>query len=858
MHSTHRITRAGLLLLLVMTLWPGLLAFSPPPQQDITLDVTPGYGADHYFRSGEWTPLRVTVSGAERTIRGFLQIRAASHPALTTTEQRHTIYRTPVAIDPRAGDVTLFLYAVLPSFTREVTVELVETDGRIVQEGRSRVTEIALRDVLYTVVTESLTDTIDLTAQSIGRGASLQASLSIDDIPPNANALRAIDVMVFFDVDTGNLSIEQRQALADWVQTGGHLVVHGGPNWQRTTAGLGDLLPVTPENTVSVEDARPLGDYLSRPDPALEASALLTRSEPQTEAEVLLAIENIPTIVRRAYGGGQVDFIALDPLTEPFAAYESLPRLWFELITNVGPRPSWQDGFVNWSSADRAVRVAAGVTFPSVLQLLAFLGVYVLLVGPLNYMVLRLVGRRELAWITIPLLIAGFTAVAYFAGFNLRGTRPAINQLNVVQVWQDSDRARVDSLVGVFSPRRTTYNVEAAGDFSLRPLPRPASNDFLLGDRQVAVTQGQTERVTDIPVDAGIIMPFSASGYTARPVDYEGNLTWTPHPTAQRASISGSYQSDIALDDVVLLVKDGAVPLGRIEAGQTRHFDFDVTLQEPAWLTLGNNTAYDERFQFNGRQGRSLSFVFYNDRSQVQCNRPLEVDTIAQIMQSVLHRCLSDTGFDDHALQSRMLMLQALIKDLDFSGGRGLDAYLVGWSDTSPFAIDLPGHASEVAHQTLYILHLPGQVEPPAGEEVLHIAPGLMTWTAAGRNAPNTRTDISPYDIAFSASGRTVLRFVPLGNLQQAQATRLDVTFRATGSLASLQLALWNWDTQTWDEQDIPGGIVISLSGPEAAQYIGPSNAVEVQITKTNDVDFAAINALEVTLYAQTDAAGEP
>jgi hypothetical protein len=38
-----------------------------------------------------------------------------------------------------------------------------------------------------------------------------------------------------------------------------------------------------------------------------------------------------------------------------------------------------------------------------------------------NYFLLMLVGRREFAWFTIPLLIVVFSVFGYFTGFSVRG-----------------------------------------------------------------------------------------------------------------------------------------------------------------------------------------------------------------------------------------------------------------------------------------------------------------------------------------------------------------------------------------------------------------------------------------------------
>ncbi len=828
-----------------------LAGFSPPPQEnDISLSVEAGFGSNGYYRAGEWTPLRVTVSSESENVNGFLRVRLPG--GLDGVESG---FQTPINFDRRSGDATLFLYTVLPSFAREVEVELVRDDGRIVSRGIDDVSQIAARDVMYGVITESLTGTIDTTRIPVGRGDNFQVNWALSEIPPDPNVLRSLDIMVFFDVDTGNLSVEQREALNAWIAGGGHLMVMGGANWQRTSAGLADLLPVQIEGTVPDVSIEALGPFLASTTGGLEEPTVISDIAPFEGSEVLLrSADNYPLIVRAEAGAGKVDYLAFDPQTAPLDEYDDLPRLWFELTTNQSPEPSWTDGFVDWSSAQRAVRVASNFDFPSVLQLLTFLGIYVLLIGPINYVLLRFLRRHELAWFTIPIFIVGFTVVAYFYGFSLRGNEPSVNHISVIQVWDDSELARVDTVFGIFSPRRTTFDVELEGMMSMRPLPQTDGDllvDQTFSTQAIDITQGDTYRANDIPVDAGIVTSFTAEGYTPAP-DYAGEVGWNLSSTGQTARLDGFIQTGITLDDAVLLVKDGSIYMGEINANDRREFDLTVALQEPSWLTFGNRTDTNQRFQFNGRQGRSMSYIV-NNYYGVNCPQPGEFGTLIQIMQDDLLNCEPYEGFSDPELQSRLLILQSVLNDIDFSGGRGLDAYVVGWADSAPFSVDLTDQEEIITHQVLYIFRLSGHVNT-TGQ--VAIAPGLMTWTVAGRTNPDTRRDISPYNITITSNEQAVMRFVPFEDLQHAAINGFEATMNIVGSQSIVKFALWNWETGEWDDveptiDDVDFLMKIQMTGEEARQYIGPNNALEVRINIEDDLDYANVTQLEVTMFGE-------
>ena len=55
--------------------------------------------------------------------------------------------------------------------------------------------------------------------------------------------MQALDIVVFNDIDSAQLTPAQQDALNSWVRSGGFLVVGGGPNAAQTMAGLRHLLP---------------------------------------------------------------------------------------------------------------------------------------------------------------------------------------------------------------------------------------------------------------------------------------------------------------------------------------------------------------------------------------------------------------------------------------------------------------------------------------------------------------------------------------------------------------------------------------------------------------------------------------
>src|SRR5437588_10081172 len=64
-----------------------------------------------------------------------------------------------------------------------------------------------------------------------------------------------------------------------------------------------------------------------------------------------------------------------------------------------------------------------------------FILIYIIIVGPLDYLFLKKVVKRlELTWITFPAVVLVVSAAAYFTAYYLKGNDLKINKLDVVDI----------------------------------------------------------------------------------------------------------------------------------------------------------------------------------------------------------------------------------------------------------------------------------------------------------------------------------------------------------------------------------------------------------------------------------------
>lgn len=170
---------------------------------------------------------------------------------------------------------------------------------------------------------------------------------------------------------------------------------------------------------------------------------------------------------------------------------------------------AWGLGPQNSYAATEAVSSLPTLTLPSILQLIGFLLVYTVVVGPLNYWVLKRRNQLEKAWLTIPALVLIFSAVTYFTGFQLRGNDTIINQISVVYSQTDAEQADVYSLLGLYSPQRKTYDLVLPQNALARPYMQNQGVPFNTDEANIgAITYGNATTISDVRVDIGDISVF--------------------------------------------------------------------------------------------------------------------------------------------------------------------------------------------------------------------------------------------------------------------------------------------------------------------------------------------------------------
>lgn len=783
------------LIILTGLLLPGLLPGLAQPvraqssQSAVSLEIQAAF--DGFFKFGEWLPLYANVENTGPDLEAELRVRVVGNLGATT-------YAVPVPL-PAGARKRVPIYVLPNSYSREMEVSLV-AGGEVIQTARVAVEpQLNLTYLVGAVSAERGGLALILSASLPGQTRPIvMVDLSLDELPERAEGLRSFDLLILNDVDTSSLTQDQRQALFDWVSQGGRLLVGGGAGGQQTAAGLpAGLLPVQTSTPAELETVSALADYTGEAEIRVPGPFTILRAE-QTGGTLLAEQSGLPLLVEKIVGNGWVDWSALDLSGSPFDAWESAIAFWSRLIGPGANYPEWQspDYPQRLMRADQmgyALSNLPALDLPSVQGLSVLLAIYILLVGPVNYLVLRWRKRLDWAWITIPALTVLFSVGALGVGYSLRGTDLIVNKIVMVQTRPDAP-AELTSYIGIFSPAQENYEIEVANSGLLSPLRQeydPWGNTTGISGSEAIFTQGDPGRVSGLAVNQWSMQAFTLESEWAE----FGSLDAELHMANQALQGQVTNRTGHDLSEVVLVFANQIQRLGDLANGETA----EISIQ------LGT--------QISSRGGSDFGWMIFDGSnvSDVGASRMLDV-----------RRTLINTLFQPEYYGSPISS-----KAFPSSYGVSYRPVVLGWLEDAPPDLTVRGQA--VNEQTTGIVFsafefsLPenGAVSIPSG-----MLPGRLVQMpiSGGTCGPQGAS-------VWIDRGEAIFDFVLPDGIQEIEIQKLLLGLESDGGwLNQMTVGIYNWESGEW-LQLADAALGVNVIEGEIDQYINPEGRIQISLT---------------------------
>ncbi len=443
-------------------------AFNPLADAGARLDVRINYGSA--YRDGSWVPVDVTVTNDAQDVAGWVEVRTIA----LTGDVQSPYYRIP-AVCPRNSRKRFRLQCRLLNTSR---VEVRLYDGqRLVNRAPTvrDVDPIAPDDRLALILDEQVTDYGFLSSVMLKENTRLR--LHRENLTDATIALLAdypqcyhqFDVIALGDIDPAHIRERHRLLLHNYVIFGGTLVIFTGAHATRYHDSWVEELAGVSIGRVSLQTGKALAHKVFTESDETGATTarqgMVAKLDPQSQ-DVKRIGTDIILATRRSLGRGHVVTLAIDASSHLLQDCEGYHKVWRTLLRFPGSSKSL--------AYERAAGVCAqylpqelGIAIPPRTSVLTYLGLYFLVGIVINWVVCTRYGRKELAWLVLIVISAGFTAFAIFFGPGGAAAKRETVQVDVMRVPCEGNWAEVHSYVGMMSSRTSTVAAHVNGAFSL-------------------------------------------------------------------------------------------------------------------------------------------------------------------------------------------------------------------------------------------------------------------------------------------------------------------------------------------------------------------------------------------------------
>ncbi|WJW67608.1 hypothetical protein OZ401_000877 [Candidatus Chlorohelix allophototropha] len=626
---------------------------------------------DGLYRENGWATIVIEITNGNNPFQGEIR---SNFSLLVNAVSSDFSFVTPVSLTPNQSQI-YFHYIQPTTRNNNITVGLYDSQGKLIAQNQHRLQQISASDFIVGILNDSPTPPdiprigfTPIRGNSVGiRGLGLQ-SVEMSDRKEQFDPLNAL---VISNIKPDTFTAEKRRALQAWVANGGQLILFGGSNLPSLIASVGldtNLLPAMTNSTLVVNH---LSFKSNLADQALEVPGTLnleiSRFIPNPNAfiasrqDVGLPEADLPLVVSRPFGQGSITMGAADLLVQPLSNWNRVNFVWANLILAADPNFTLNRATQNFFSQDgigRALLNAPGPSLPDEYSLLGIMLLYVALVVPFSYLILRRFSRLELFWLVAPCFVVVFTIItAIFAVFTPAGD-VHLSRVSLIESTSDELPAAVKSYMLVSSSSDSPYQLELEGTQSLlRPQPLSISSQVNFLPPQVLV-EGSTNASIKNADSNSRLQSFAGEGITDLRLGLEGKFT------IDNGNINGTLvnKGNYHLSEAVLMYGDNYLNLGEINPNDERKISFTITRRP----TLTPRPAIDSNIYV------PLSYLQTNPESSVRLAGS------------------QNPWFSGNSHDARLGSLHWNILNVAYQSGRFIpderatQLYLTGWLDSSP------------------------------------------------------------------------------------------------------------------------------------------------------------------------------
>lgn len=443
--------------------------------------------------------------------------------------------------------------------------------------------------------------------------------LTKEQMPKKAIGLEMLNYLVIDEYAISILDEQQQLAIKEWVRLGGVLIAGAAPDASSSYGLLYQILPMKIE-----------AEVLGKTDFLLDAADIeipikeinFYTGTVEKETTILHKSGNLPATLKKQFGKGtilQTSFSLGDQPLSTWAGYS----IWFAAFikqANQGNANIYNNGQdmydqLYWDFAE-INEFFPGANY-SVPQLIILLLVYLVIIVPILYFILRKIDKREHSWWIIPSIAILMSAVVFGLGAKDRIAMPQLNQMGVYF-------AKDGQLAGI---QASTLLSNSSGNYKLS-VPKdqfdavPHANNYSGFDKMFGAVVEEKRKVNEIT--------FSNVGYWSLETIYgkvqkETNAQFSTQLQLSNNGLKGTIQNDYPYDFEELFIWTGneKVKIGPLKKGETVKIDHKIKQSILSSPTMSFNTYNYQQSDLEQMKKEKLNDAAINFLSSSFNNQPL-------------------------------------------------------------------------------------------------------------------------------------------------------------------------------------------------------------------------------------------
>ncbi len=290
------------------------------------------------------------------------------------------------------------------------------------------------------------------------------------DLPTQPGGLDAVDVLAINGAQTINETTDA--AIRAWVERGGHLIisVNSPEEWGRMP--LSSWVPIRDVGQSRLRNVDGLRGPFPRSERFLAVAVSALRFDFDYGKTIARSLDG-PLWVRLPVRFGRVTLLALDLDRRPLNTWDNLPQLCERMADyqrdSDNKRQQQTGAQLSRSGvSDLSTQLVTTVdqfpqiNSPSSWVTMGWIILYLLLVGPVDYLIVhRMLRRPHLTWVTLPILVLGSAALATSSARKHHAEGLVSQQAALIDLDAESGALRTSLWSSFVSPETRRYRVEA-------------------------------------------------------------------------------------------------------------------------------------------------------------------------------------------------------------------------------------------------------------------------------------------------------------------------------------------------------------------------------------------------------------